>query len=131
MRGEKSVHFCYGTYGGQTMQSGTWGALVAFLNSLQVDHLVLELAHRPASDLEALRALDRRIGIGAGVIDIKVNHVETPDEVARALERAEHILGAGRVRYAHPDCGFWMLKRSIADRKIEALVKGRDLYIGR
>jgi 5-methyltetrahydropteroyltriglutamate--homocysteine methyltransferase len=35
------------------------------------------------------------------------------------------------VRYIHPDCGFWMLKRSIADAKIEALVKGRDLYEGR
>jgi 5-methyltetrahydropteroyltriglutamate--homocysteine methyltransferase len=35
------------------------------------------------------------------------------------------------VRWAHPDCGFWMLKRSIADRKIEALVKGRDKYLGR
>jgi 5-methyltetrahydropteroyltriglutamate--homocysteine methyltransferase len=31
----------------------------------------------------------------------------------------------------HPDCGFWMLKRGIADGKIRALVKGRDLYEGR
>jgi 5-methyltetrahydropteroyltriglutamate--homocysteine methyltransferase len=31
----------------------------------------------------------------------------------------------------HPDCGFWMLKRSVADRKMESLVKGRDLYLGR
>jgi len=37
----------------------------------------------------------------------------------------------GRVRWVHPDCGFWMLKRSIADRKIEALVLGRDKYLGR
>jgi 5-methyltetrahydropteroyltriglutamate--homocysteine methyltransferase len=130
VRGEKAVHFCFGNYGGQTIQSGTWTALIGFLNSLRVDHLVLELAHRPASDLDALRDLESRIGIGVGVIDIKVNHVETADEVARALERAEKALGAGRVRYAHPDCGFWMLKRSVADRKIAALVGGRDLYIG-
>ena len=39
-------------------------------------------------------------------------------------------LGEGRVGWAHPDCGFWMLKRSIVDRKIAALVKGRDLYLG-
>ena len=131
VKGEKAVHFCFGNYGGQTVQSGEWRALVEFLNSLHADHLVLELAHRPASDLEAIRDVDRRIGIGVGVVDIKVNHVETPDEVARALERAEHVLGAGRVRYAHPDCGFWMLKRSVADRKIAALVNGRDLYQGR
>jgi len=128
---EKAVHFCFGNYGGQTIQQGTWAALIAFLNSLKVDHLVLELAHRPASDLEALRELDPRIGIGVGVIDIKVNHVETADEVARSLERAERSLGPRRIRYAHPDCGFWMLKRSVADRKIAALVRGRDLYLGR
>lgn len=131
VRGEKAVHFCFGNYGGQTIQQGTWTALIAFLNSLRADHLVLELAHRPSSDLEALRDLDSRIGIGIGVIDIKINRVETAEEVARALERAERALGPGRVRYAHPDCGFWMLKRSVADRKIAALVSGRDLYLGR
>ncbi len=131
VRVEKAVHFCFGNYGGQTIQRGTWTALLSFLNSLRADHLVLELAHRPASDLDALKELDPRIGIGVGVIDIKVNHVETPEEVARALERAERALGVGRVRYAHPDLRFWMLKRSVADRKIEALVRGRYLYAGR
>jgi 5-methyltetrahydropteroyltriglutamate--homocysteine methyltransferase len=28
----------------------------------------------------------------------------------------------------HPDYGFWMLLRSVADRKLRALVEGRDLY---
>ena len=45
--GERAVHFCFGNYGGQTIQGGTWKALVDFLNSLHTDHLVLELAHRP------------------------------------------------------------------------------------
>ena len=39
-------------------------------------------------------------------------------------------LGRGRVGWIHPDCGFWMLKRSVADRKIAALAAGRDLYLG-
>lgn len=129
--GTKAVHFCFGNYGGQTIQAGTWDVLIGFLSSLGADHLVLELAHRPSSDLEALRDLRPDAGIGVGVVDIKVNHVETPDEIAAALERAERALGPGRVQYAHPDCGFWMLKRSVADRKIAALVKGRDLYLGR
>ncbi len=131
VRGEKAVHFCFGNYGGQTIQRGSWATLVSFLNSLRADHLVLELAHRPPSDLEALRGVDSHIGIGVGVIDIKINHIETPEEVARALERAERGLGPDRVRFAHPDCGFWMLKRSVVDRKLAALVRGRDLYLGR
>jgi 5-methyltetrahydropteroyltriglutamate--homocysteine methyltransferase len=125
-----AVHFCFGNYGGQTVQKGEWKPLLSFLNSLRADHLVLELAHRPAGDLDALAGLDPRIGVGLGVVDIKVNHVETPDEIASAIERAEAKLGDGRVVFVHPDCGFWMLKRSVADRKIAALAAGRDRYLG-
>jgi len=128
--GEKAVHLCFGNYGGQTIQKGDWEHLLGFLNELHADHLVLELAHRPPEDLEALTGVKDSIKIGIGVVDIKTNQVETPEEIARAIERAEKVLGPGRVGWVHPDCGFWMLKRSVADRKIEALVKGRDLYQG-
>ena len=127
---QKAVHFCFGNYGGQTIQQGEWRALLGFLNELRADHLVLELAHRPASDLSALRQIDPHIGLGLGVIDIKVNHIETAEEIARRIEAAAAAAGPDRIRFVHPDCGFWMLKRSIADRKIAALAKGRDLYLG-
>jgi 5-methyltetrahydropteroyltriglutamate--homocysteine methyltransferase len=129
--GPAAVHLCFGNYGGQTVQSGTWSALVEFLNDLHADHLVLELAARPDADLEALAGIDPRIGLGIGVVDIKSNRVESPDDIARAIGRAQARLGAGRVRFVHPDCGFWMLQRSVADRKIEALVRGRDTFLGR
>jgi 5-methyltetrahydropteroyltriglutamate--homocysteine methyltransferase len=129
--GQRAVHLCFGNYGGQTIQKGEWRALHEFLNALHVDHLVLEMAHRPASDLEALRGIDGRIKLGIGVVDVKINHVETAEEIARRIECAEKAAGAGRVGWVHPDCGFWMLKRSVADRKIAALAAGRDLYLGR
>ncbi len=128
---ERAVHFCFGNYGGQTIQAGKWAALIKFLNALHCDHLVLELAHRPKSDIDALKKIDKKIALGIGVVDIKVNHIETPDEIAASIETVEKKCGAGSVKWVHPDCGFWMLKRSVADRKIEALVKGRDLYLGR
>ena len=128
--GMRAVHLCFGNYGGQMIQKGEWRALTDFLNRLHVDHLVLEMARRSAADLDALKDVDPRIRLGIGVVDVKVNHVETPDEIASTLERVENVLGKGRVSWIHPDCGFWMLKRSVADRKIEALKKGRDLYLG-
>ncbi len=127
---EKAVHLCFGNYGGQVIQKGDWQPLIAFLNELHADHLVLETAHRPPSDLDALKDVDPRIGIGIGVVDVKVNHIETAGEIAARIESAERRLGPGRIRWIHPDCGFWMLKRSVADRKIAALAKGRDLYLG-
>jgi 5-methyltetrahydropteroyltriglutamate--homocysteine methyltransferase len=128
---ERAVHFCFGNYGGQTIQAGKWAALIKFLNALHTDHLVLELAHRPASDLNALKQIDKKITLGVGVVDIKVNHIETADEIAARIAAVEKKVGEGRVGWVHPDCGFWMLKRSVADRKIEALVAGRDKYLGR
>ncbi len=128
--GEKAVHFCFGNYGGQVIQKGSWRALIDFLNMLRCDHLVLELQHRPDADLEALKEVSSEIALGIGVIDVKVNPIETPDDVASSIEKAEKTLGAGRVGWVHPDCGFWMLQRSVVDRKIEALVKGRDKYLG-
>jgi len=131
VKGKAAVHLCFGNYGGQSVQRGTWGKLIGYLNSLKADHIVMENAHRPTEELAVFRELDPRIGMGLGVVDIKRTEVESADAIARAIERAEGLLGAGRVRYIHPDCGFWMLKRSIADAKIRALVTGRDIYEGR
>ena len=126
----RAVHLCFGNYGGQTIQKGTWAKLTDFLSSLRADHVVLELARRPAQDLDALKDVDRRIKLGIGVIDIKDNHVETAEEIARRIEAADRAAGPDRVGWIHPDCGLWMLKRSVADRKIAALAPGRDLYLG-
>jgi 5-methyltetrahydropteroyltriglutamate--homocysteine methyltransferase len=129
---EKGVHVCFGNYGGQSIQKGLWKDLLGFLNRLRCDHLVLEFAFRGYGELEHLRdGLDPRLALGIGVIDIKSNVVESADLVARRIEEAVQILGAGRVAWVHPDCGFWMLKRSVADRKMVALVQGRDLFLGR
>lgn len=129
---EKGVHMCFGNYGGQSIQRGTWQKLIGFINRLHCDHVLLEMAFRGYDELQYFKdELDPRIGIGLGVIDIKVNTVESPEEIANRIETAAKIVGAERIKWVNPDCGFWMNKRSIADRKIAALVKGRDLFLGR
>jgi len=130
-KAKSAVHLCFGNYGGQSIQKGNWAKLMDYLNALEADHIVMECAHRPPAELAVFKDLRKDIGFGLGVIDIKQTEIETADEIARGIERAEKLLGRGRVKYVHPDCGFWMLKRNIADGKIAALVKGRDLYEGR
>ncbi|MBM3213439.1 cobalamin-independent methionine synthase II family protein [Candidatus Poribacteria bacterium] len=128
--GEKAVHLCFGNYGGQTVQQGLYASLAPFMDALRADHLVLEFSRRGYAELDVLRDLRADIGIGLGVVDIKDNEIESPDDIARTIERAERALGPGRVRYVHPDCGFWMLQRSVADGKMRALAQGRDRYLG-
>jgi 5-methyltetrahydropteroyltriglutamate--homocysteine methyltransferase len=130
-KAKAAVHLCFGNYGGQSVQKGTWAQMMDYLNALEVDHVVMECAHRPPAELAVFKDLRQDIGFGLGVVDVKRTEIESAEDIARAIERAEKILGRGRVKYVHPDCGFWMLKRNMADGKIRALVAGRDLYEGR
>ena len=126
-----AVHLCFGNYGGQQIQSGTWGRLARFFDLIHADHIVLELARPGYGDLEKVADINPKLKLGIGVIDIKTTVVEKPDEVARRIQAAADLLGgAERIAYVHPDCGFWMLARSIADAKIHTLVAGRDLFEG-
>ena len=128
--GEKGLHLCFGNYGGQSIQEGFWKNIMNFLNALNVDHLVLEFARRGYDELEAFKELRDDIALGLGVIDIKDNVVETPDTVAKRIENAVSVLGADRIKWIHPDCGFWMLPRTVADAKMAALVEGRNQLLG-
>jgi 5-methyltetrahydropteroyltriglutamate--homocysteine methyltransferase len=92
---------------------------------------VLEFARRGYDELPLFRELRPEIALGVGVIDIKDNEVESAETVARRIENAVNVLGPERVKWVHPDCGFWMLPRSVADRKMAALVQGRNLAEGR
>ena len=127
-QGEKGVHLCFGNYGGQSIQRGLFRDLLPFFNALECDHLVLEFARRGYDELDVFRDLKPSIKLGIGVVDIKDNEVETADEIARRIEKAVQVLGQDRIRWIHPDCGFWMLSRSVADRKMQALVAGRDQF---
>ena len=101
------------------------------MNALHTDHVVLEFAHRGYKELEHFKKLRPEIGIGLGVVDVKSTVIETPELIAKRLEHAVNVLGENRIRYIHPDCGFWMLKRSIANAKIRSLGLGRNLFEGR
>ena len=92
---------------------------------------MLEFARRGYDELEVLSDLNPKIGLGIGVIDIKDNEVESPELIASRIEQITKVLGPERLHYVHPDCGFWMLQRSVVDRKMRALVQGRDLFEGR
>ena len=93
--------------------------------------MVMEFAFRGYDELSRMKDLREDIGFGIGVIDIKTTVVESAELVAKRIEQAAEHVGVDRIKYVHPDCGFWMLKRSIADAKMRAIVKGRDLFEGR
>ena len=126
----KGVHLCFGNYGGQRIQSGIWKDLLPYLNAIRCDFFLLEFARRGYDELDHLKDLNSNVQLGLSVVDIKDNEVESPELIAHRIEHAAETLGEERIRFVNPDCGFWMLSRSVADRKMRALVSGRDLYQG-
>jgi len=130
VKGEPAVHLCFGNYGGQTVQKGFWRDLVPFFNALKASHVVLEFARRGFAELETFQEVKLELALGLGVVDIKDNEIEPPETIARRIEHAVQVLGLERVRWVHPDCGLWMLHRSIAEGKLRALVQGRNLFLG-
>ena len=128
---QSAVHIFFCNSGGQPMLRGFWRDMIPFLNSLRTDHLVLEFARRGYDELDLFSELDPKISLGIGLIDIKDNEVESPELIASRIEKIVKTLGIDRLQYVHPDCGFWMLQRSVADRKMRALVEGRDMFEGR
>ena len=126
-----AVHLCFGNYGGQSIQQGAWKALLTYMNELHTDHLVLEFARRGYDEMVHFKELRPEVGLGIGVVDVKTTVIESAELIARRIESAVNHVGIERIQYIHPDCGFWMLPRSVADGKIQALVAGRDLFEGR
>ena len=127
-----AVHLCFGNYGGQSIQKGTWDKLMRYLNALHADHVVLEMRAPPARGARGVPGPAAARSASASAWSTSRRPRSRSPTRSRARSSAPRaLLGAGRVRYIHPDCGFWMLKRSIADAKIRALVEGRDLYEGR
>ncbi len=127
----RAVHICYGNHGGQTVQRGTWRSLMPFLNELHTEHLFLEFARRGYDELVIFKGMNPETSLGLSVIDVKDMQIEPADVIARRIDHAVTLLGDERIGFVHPDCGLWMLPRSVADGKIRALVEGRDRFEGR
>jgi len=102
-----AVHICRGnwTTDESTCLSGNYEPLLETLRALNVGTYFLELCTPRAGEMDVLKSLpaDRRVGVG--VVNQKLDRVETVDEIVAKLEAAVAVLGPHRV-LINPDCGF-------------------------
>jgi 5-methyltetrahydropteroyltriglutamate--homocysteine methyltransferase len=106
-RDRTALHICRGnwTTDESACLSGNYQPLLETLRALNVGTYLLELCTPRAGELEVLRTLpdDRRIGVG--VVNQKLDRVETVDEIVAKLEAAVAVFGPQRL-LINPDCGF-------------------------
>jgi len=70
-----------------------------------VGTLFLELCTPRAGEIDVLKDLPATCRIGIGVVNQKLERVETPEEIVARARRAVELFGAERVLLT-PDCGF-------------------------
>jgi 5-methyltetrahydropteroyltriglutamate--homocysteine methyltransferase len=131
-RARLGAHLCFGNYLGRPLARRTYRPVLDAMLAFRVDELVLEFANREMAEVDLLGEIAAAgRDIGAGVVDVKNYHLESPAEVA---ERVDVVLAAGvppeRLSLV-PDCGFSQTARWAATAKLRALVEGRDLVLGR
>jgi len=106
-RERMALHVCRGnwTRDENAALSGDYAPLVETLARARVGTLFLELATPRAGDVERLADLPGELRIGVGVVNQKLDRVESVEEILQRARSAIAIFGAERVLLT-PDCGF-------------------------
>jgi len=118
-----AIHICYGNRYGKPSWEGSYRYLFPAILSAKVHQLSLEFARRGGEDLELFREFSPPFELGAGVIDVKDQAVETPEIVAERIRKTLKSVPAEKV-VVLPDCGLFHLPRDIAFAKLRAMVEG-------
>jgi len=121
-----AVHICYGNRYGKPSWEGSYRYLFPKILDAKVHQLSLEFARRGGEDLDLFREFKVPFELGAGVIDVKDNAVETPDIVAERIRKTMKVVPPEKL-YILPDCGLFHLPRDIAFAKLRAMVEGTKI----
>ncbi len=121
---EFSMHICYSDYR---------ALLPTLLEAKRCRQWAWEFANRDRDGrdgyevLAALRDYGDTRQVGLGVVDVHRDEVETPELVADRIRRAAKYLGDPSRLWVNPDCGLRTRRLDIANRKLEAVVRGAAL----
>ncbi len=129
-RDRLALHVCRGNWSRDeaVALAGDYRPLVPLFRRVPVGTFFLEMATPRAGELEALRDLPTDARIGLGVVNQKLDRVETVEEIVARANEAIAIFGRDRV-LLNPDCGFATFADSplasaeVAERKLSAIVK--------
>ena len=129
-RDRLALHVCRGNWSRDesVALTGPYTPLVPLLAALPVGTLFLEMATPRAGELDALRDLPADVRIGLGVVNQKLDRVETPDEIVAKAEAAVKLFGPDRV-LLNPDCGFAtfadnpLASAAVAEQKLAAIAE--------
>lgn len=129
-RDRVALHVCRGNWSRDesVALSGPYTPLVPLFATLPVGTFFLELATPRAGELAPLADLPADCRIGVGVVNQKLDRVESDEEIVARGEAAVRLFGPERV-LLNPDCGFATFADSpvssaaVAEAKLGAIAR--------
>jgi 5-methyltetrahydropteroyltriglutamate--homocysteine methyltransferase len=126
VKAKLGFHVCFGNRFGRSRFNRTYRPYFPGLLKARADQFVLEFAGRELSELDLWGQYGDGRELGAGVIDVKGFHPETPEDVAERIRRVLKVAKPEKL-YVNPDCGFGWSPRYMCNQKIRALAAGAAL----
>ena len=123
VKAKLGFHVCFGNRFGRSRFNRTYRSYFPGLLKARADQFVLEFAGRELSELDLWGQYGDGRELGAGVIDVKGFHPETPEDVAERIRRVLKVSKPEKL-YVNPDCGFGWSPRYMCNQKIRALAAG-------
>ena len=121
-----ALHVCFGNLGSRPRGKRQYQWMFPKLLDANAEQLVLEYANREMIEADLWSKYDIPNELGAGVVDIKSFHVETPEDVAERIRILLKHTDPEKMSI-NPDCGFFQLPRWLAYKKLQALVAGTQI----
>jgi len=118
-----ALHICFGNRFGRARFKRSYSDYFPGVLEARTDQFVLEFASREMAEIEKWKEWYDGRELGAGIIDVKSFHPESPADVAERLRTVLRYAAADKV-YINPDCGFGWSPRNMAVGKLHAMVAG-------
>jgi 5-methyltetrahydropteroyltriglutamate--homocysteine methyltransferase len=124
-------HFCFGNAWGNDILSanfpeGYQTVLPYFFDTAGIDEFVLDYANRDMAGIEFLKNLPKDKSAQIGVLDIRTNAIERPQQIVERIKKVIAAVPPDRVTLS-TDCGMKPLARMVAKMKLRALTEAAQM----
>lgn len=121
-----ALHICFGNLSSRPRGKRTYRWMFPKILDTHGEQFVFEYANREMSEISLWKDFDIDRELGAGVIDVKSFHVESPEDVAERIRMILQYVPPDKL-YLNPDCGFFQLPRWITQLKLKSMVQGTEI----
>ena len=127
-------HFCFGNAWGNDILSANYPegyqtVLPYFFGTAGISEFVLDYANRDMAGVEFLKNLPKEQGVQVGVLDIRTNAIERPEQIVERIKKVVAVVPPEKITLS-TDCGMKPLARMVAKMKLRALAEAAKTVRG-